>query len=116
MKRQRWMFWAAMLAVSACGGNVDQSEDEAGGAAGTSSTAADGEAEEDLNTRQLGPCERGFDPLEEPERECAFLGDDGLCYDTLNEACNCVCPNSACAFGYVGNSDTPEVWCRGTSA
>ena len=66
MKRQRWMFWAAMLAVSACGGNVDQSEDEAGGAAGTSNIAADGEAEEDVKISGNSP-------------EAQASGDDILC-------------------------------------
>ena len=115
MKHLSWLLWVALLAGAACGGNVDQREEESAGAAGSSSTAAATEEAEDPNTRRLGQCEPGFDPLDEPGKECLFLGDDGLCYKEVDDACDCVCPrnsNSTCFSGYLGSSDTQEVWCQ----
>ena len=115
MKHRLWLFWIAMLAGAACGGNVDHGEEEPVGAAGSSNTAGAGDGTEDPNSRQLEPCEPGFDPSEEPNQECPFLGDDGLCYETRDDACDCVCPHDApsvCIHSPIGNGATMEVWCQ----
>jgi hypothetical protein len=52
---------------------------------------------------QLGPCQPGFDSTKEPNRVCNWLA-GGLCYDTLNAACSCICPldhPATCVTSYL---------------
>ena len=108
-----------------CGGNVKESgedtaaQDKATDAETTTSSTdpSSGEttAEATGDTRRLGECVEGFEPQAEPERSCNWLGDDGLCYDTREAACNCVCPrdhDSFCLSGfYDGEGSRTEVYC-----
>lgn len=87
-----------LLAICNCGGKVSGGESDsdaeapspgqqgAGGEPGASSNGALG----------LPPCEPGFDPADDPNRFCAYVGEtDGLCYDTKTAACACECPSTS---------------------
>ena len=109
----------ALSGSTGCGGDVkDSSEDTtkdgktASPSANSSTTEADAGSSD---TQKLGSCKKGFDPLEQPDQPCNWLGDDGLCYDDRQAACNCVCPkdcSSLCLSGfYDGEGSRTDVYC-----
>ena len=104
-----------------CGGDVKESDEDTATDAKTATSSTNSSSNEQAaeadssDTRRLQDCVEGFDPLEEPERPCTWLGDDGLCYDTMDAACDCVCPrdhDSYCISEFPkGEGGRTEVYC-----
>jgi hypothetical protein len=90
---------SSLTLLPACGGRVVQQGNGAGGASpdgGSSTSYNDG-------SHNLGPCVEGTSPY--TAGPCPWLGSDGLCYPTVDAACNCVCPRdhaSTCVSGFPG--------------
>lgn len=113
------VFWfAASLALSACGGQVEQ-----GGGTDDGEGAVSEEEQPDgmeptpprtAGGSKLPECAPGFAPEEQPARDCDWLG-AGLCYATKLEACACVCPRSqkesTCISGFGYPNARERVTC-----
>jgi hypothetical protein len=83
-----WYRHAIVVVAIGCGGRVvDDGRGGGGNAAGGGQTTGSSSG----GTVELPPCEPGFDGDAEPERACAWLDPDGLCYDTKLAACACAC-------------------------
>lgn len=110
--------WLAVTMV-ACGGVVSEPEDRESApstdtASGTSTGTGSG-ADSEFKDVPLGDCETGFDPNSDPTTPCNWLGEDGLCYETRDAACNCICPrnrDSTCSSGFFrGEGQATPVYC-----
>ena len=108
--------WATVLCI-ACGGTVITPTEEDPETNPSVEPSSDAGAAGDAGWHQvpLGACEEGFDPTENPDRLCNWLGEDGRCYDSRPEACNCICPSdrdSVCSSGfYQGEGEATPVAC-----
>ena len=108
--------WAALLCF-ACGGTVVAPTEEQPTTLPSQDSSSDAGAGRDSGFKQvpLGACEEGFDPAQNPDRLCNWLGDDGRCYDSRPEACNCICPrdrDSVCSSEfYQGEGEATPVTC-----
>jgi len=102
MKRLTWLL--AVWGTFACGGRVEvdgPAEPAQAGAAAASSAGAGqmSGASPSLPGHDLDVCVPGFAHADFPERPCGWLILPGICFDTKNAACACVCPtdrNSTC--------------------
>jgi hypothetical protein len=117
-----WAVWALLLG---CGGKYE----EPGSGTGTSdpapssagSSAAEGKAgassgtASPLPSHDLGECKPGFERATNPTRACNWLLDSGMCFDTNDAACACVCPtdhDSVCwSPFYEGAGSATPVHC-----
>ncbi len=110
--------WLALV-VAACGGTVqepdDRDPDTTNEDGSETSSETGSETESDFKDVPLGQCEGGFDRSEDPDKPCNWLGEDGLCYETREAACNCVCPrdrDSTCSSGFFrGEGEATPVYC-----
>ncbi|MEP7049372.1 MAG: hypothetical protein ABJB12_03425 [Pseudomonadota bacterium] len=116
-------FLCALLGgLFACGGRVE--DPKSGGSAGedtapTSSGNNDGAGKSGASgsfpAHELGDCKPGFDRASNPARSCNWLTDSGLCFETNDDACACICPaeeNSVCYSPfYNGDGSATLVHC-----
>jgi hypothetical protein len=106
------------LLVIACGGTVEQPDNSPSSTEPGTGTSTDtgSSTESGFKDVQLGNCESGFDPDSEIDRPCDWLGQDGLCYESKEEACNCICPrdqDSYCSSGFFrGEGEATPVSCE----
>lgn len=118
----------SLCLVAACGGQVE------GESGGDPAEEADDEPTDDPESsnddseepsppdsdepgpgeRQLAECELGFEPYS-ADQPCNWVA-DGLCYETKEEACDCICPrdaDSVCLSGFYDGPDSQtEVICN----
>lgn len=93
-----WVVLGLVPGFVACGGQV--TKDPGGGSAGQSSEAdqLDEEESEDWS-RALGECQGSIEAT--PETPCEWQDEQGRCYETMDRACDCLCPrkgHSQCIF------------------
>ncbi|MEO7033305.1 MAG: hypothetical protein ABI548_05555 [Polyangiaceae bacterium] len=97
---------AVLSGLLACGGRV---EDPTSGSSGdpvpASSSASGGSGKsggstDPLPSHELGACKPGFARADNPGLACNWLTDAGLCFDTNDEACSCICPSSGASVCY----------------
>jgi hypothetical protein len=115
--------WAAVAGLVACGGRY---EDPGSGGAGTStpsqsSTGSDGGNKSEssgttvtLPKQDLGVCVPGFEQAANPGRPCNWLTEAGVCFDTKDAACDCICPStrdSLCFSSFGGPGSATMVYC-----
>ncbi len=96
----RWIVLVCCCGLfAACGGKVVQQ-----GSTGTGGSSTDGGSNNtNYPGHTLGDCHLG--ELPSSATTCPWLGDDGRCYPTVDDACNCVCPRdhaSVCVSGFPG--------------
>jgi len=81
----------------------------ANGGAGKTSSA------DPFPSQKLGVCKPGFDRARNPARACHWLTDSGICFETTESACACICPtdkDSVCAHGFDGGpSSAVPIYC-----
>lgn len=103
--------WMALLVGSGCGGDVVGSGSEVDSPANAAADETDGTSSDYV---QLGPCQKGFDPRVEVNRDCDWLADN-LCYATKEAACACICPTdhpATCISGFFnGTGGKTKVSC-----
>lgn len=91
-----------VLVGAGCGGKVSEPGTGTGGA----SQGKDGGSGSDgVPSRPLGACHPGTPPS--AGLPCPWLS-DGLCYPSLDEACNCACPRdhaSTCLSDFPNGPD-----------
>jgi hypothetical protein len=118
------VIWVAVAGLVACGGRYEDPGSDGSGttAPSQSSTDADGGKNSDssgttvtLPKQDLGVCVPGFYRPAEPSRSCNWLTEAGVCFDTKDAACDCICPttrDSECFSSFDGGpgSATP-VFC-----
>jgi hypothetical protein len=115
--------WVVVAGLVACGGRY---EDPGSGGSGTSapsqsSTGSDGGNKSDssgttvtLPQQDLGACVPGFEHAANPDRPCNWLSEAGVCFDTKDAACNCICPStrdSLCVSSFGGPGSATMVYC-----
>jgi len=113
---------ALLSAVVACGGRVERPT--SGGSGGgetapasssTKNTAGKSGASDPFPSHELGSCKPGFDLATNPGRPCNWLTDSGMCFDTNDDACACICPldqDSVCYSPfYEGEGSATPVSC-----
>ena len=111
---------ALLSGLLACGGRVE--DPKSGGAGGgdsapVSSSAGGAKSPPDtLPSHALGDCKPGFERASNPTRACNWLTDGGLCFDTNDDACSCICPpdkDSVCYSPfYNGTGSATPVNCE----
>jgi len=132
MKRLRTGVLAlGLLGLAACGGRAVE---EPGSDSGSSAGAGSGDSKPNqplsqaggagkpgvtpsLPSHNLGTCKPGFSRAEQPDRNCNWLTESGLCFDKLSGACDCICPrtgDSVCftAFDGGGTNAATLVYCE----
>ena len=79
-----------------------------GGTGGNGGTSTDGGSNStNYPSHALGACHPG--PYPADATTCPWLGDDGRCYQTVDAACNCVCPHdhaSVCVSDFPGGPES----------
>jgi hypothetical protein len=120
--RLRTLAWLALV-VTACGGTVLDPEDgetapssQTGSGSGSETGSQTGsETAPDFKDVPLGECIEGFSRHVDATTPCNWLGEDGLCYETKEAACNCICPrdrDSTCSSGFFrGEGEATPVNC-----
>jgi hypothetical protein len=106
---------AVLVGLSACGGRVEDPKPDGSGAGAAAPASSSGEgsgSSAPLPSHPLGDCKPGFNRASNPGRSCNWLTDAGLCFDTNNDACACICPpdkDSVCVSPFYGGdgSATP---------
>jgi hypothetical protein len=103
-------------ALAACGGRYEGpgSGGSGTGAATESSTGSGGSKGSDssgttitLPKHDLGTCTPGFERASNPNRSCNWLTEAGVCFDTKDAACACICPRNADSVCFSGFDDGP---------
>jgi hypothetical protein len=126
----RFLLWAAMLGLTACGGKyIEPGSDGSGesgsasdptisataGSSGGSGAAKGGSyANPALPQHDLGVCSPGFDHAANPTQACPWLTEAGQCFATNDDACACACPtdhDSVCFSSFDGPGATTLVHC-----
>jgi hypothetical protein len=91
----------ALAGLVACGGRYVEpgpSGSGTGEPAGSETTTDDGKGSDSSGTtvtlpqHDLGVCTPGFERAADPSRSCNWLTEAGVCFDTKDAACNCICP------------------------
>jgi hypothetical protein len=100
---------------SGCGGQAERTIDDSGGEQGSGEQGSgDPGGDAPQGDIALGPCTKGFERFANLDKKCNWLG-EGLCYDTKEAACACICPpvtNSVCISGfYDGEGSATPVYC-----
>lgn len=107
---------AALVALVACGGRY---EEPGSGGSGTSAPTGTSVGSDDskgsdssgttasLPQQDLGTCVPGFERASNPSRSCNWLTDAGVCFDTKDAACACICPRNADSVCFSGFDDGP---------
>jgi hypothetical protein len=108
---RRLALCAAIAGVVACGGRYEESGFDGGrtddpsssiaaaGSGGSSGRAGASYGDPTLPSHDLGACAPGFARTSNPSRPCNWLTDMGICFDSNDDACACICPkirNSVC--------------------
>ncbi|HEX3854008.1 MAG TPA: hypothetical protein VHW01_23755 [Polyangiaceae bacterium] len=105
-----------MSALVACGGRYESpGSGGAGTVAPTGSRAGsdDGKGSDSSGTtttlpqHDLGTCTPGFERVSNPSRSCNWLTEAGVCFDTKDAACACICPSNADSVCFSGFDDGP---------
>jgi hypothetical protein len=105
----RWWLSSLLICAAGCGGRTEDSDERSGGGGSSSensSAVSDASAWE--ANLPLGDCQPGFEPSAAYGRPCNWLG-EGLCYDTKEDACNCICPRepgTQCISGFYDGEDS----------
>ena len=111
MGSDKWWVAVALASVIACGGRTNEDSSE-------ESTTPGGTADAGVfgPSTPLGACDAtGFPRDEADGRPCNWLAEQ-VCYDTLDDACNCSCPRDRgdvmCVSGlYCGDGGETLVTC-----
>lgn len=116
-----------ILGLAACGGRVlDQqgTDGESGGTAGApaaslvagaSGGAGRAGSSKPLPTHPLSPCVPGFDRARNPERACNWADAKGACFEEMDDACACICPDSTdsiCWSSFPDPGQAVPVYCE----
>jgi hypothetical protein len=114
---KRLVLWVALTGLVACGGRY---EEPGSGGSGTSAPAgsgagSDGSMSSDsssgttvtLPQQDLGVCVPGFERAAEPGRSCNWLTEAGVCFDTKDAACACICPSTQDSVCFSNFDDGP---------
>ena len=109
-----WVWGVLALCLGGCGGEVERAPSKPSSKVGApSSEPLDGGAALDPQ-ETLGDCEGGFDPSEEPDRDCNWVAED-ICYEDKLAACACACPMgtavSTCTSGFPYPDGEVDVYC-----
>lgn len=100
--------------LAGCGGRVEgpPSGGSGGGetapvSSGSKNTAGNSAASDPFPQQALGSCKPGFDHASNPDRSCNWLTDSGMCFDTKDDACACICPagNDSVCYSPFSNGD-----------
>ena len=113
---------ALLSALFACGGRVEEpksggsgGEDTAPASSASSDGAGNSGSDGSFPAHDLGDCKPGFDRAKSPARSCNWLTESGLCFETKDDACACICPavaNSVCYSSfYDGDGSATLVHC-----
>ena len=107
----------ALTGLVACGGRYE--DPGSGGSSGTGVPASSGAASDDNNgsdssgstvalpKHDLGKCTPGFERATNPSRSCNWLTEAGVCFDTKDAACSCICPSNADSLCFSGFDNGP---------
>ena len=102
-------------ALTACAGHVEHRGGTDTGSLGSAGSGGSGSGSNDLPQHALGVCSPGFSQSAFPNRSCNWLSDKGICFDTEDQACNCICPTqgaSVCSnAGYGGPGTASPIYC-----
>jgi hypothetical protein len=110
------VLWVAVAVLVACGGRY---EEPGSGGSGTSTPSgsgadSDGGKKSDssgttvtLPQQDLGVCVPGFERAADPGRSCNWLTEAGVCFDTKDAACNCICPSTQDSLCFSNFDDGP---------
>jgi hypothetical protein len=98
---KRLVLWVGVTGLVACGGRYEEPGSGTSAPAG-SSTSSDGSQKSDsssgttvtLPQQDLGVCTPGFERAADPARSCNWLTEAGVCFDTKDDACACICPRA----------------------
>ena len=108
---------ALAVLLGACSGRVETVGSDAGAGAGETAnpTASDSGKEDGLPRQALGPCSPGFLRTAFPGRACNWLSESGQCFDSTDQACNCICPpqgKSICSHtGDASDGNASPIYC-----
>jgi hypothetical protein len=108
--------WVLLASAIGCGGRVDIDSSEhyeTGGSggrrdSGTSTSGGTNGGKSGGGSEPLAPCTEGFVPGTPGRGTCDWLGSNGLCYSTREQACACLCPrtrDSVCSSGFASGPD-----------
>ena len=117
---KRLILAVPLLLLGACGGRaIETGPDGSGGSDVVDASAGSAGGGDRPSTptgslpkRDLGACDPGFSRAMFPSRQCNWLSEDGICFDTKDLACNCVCPSdhdSVCLSGFYGGPGSATV-------
>lgn len=108
---------AGVIALVACGGRY---EEPGSGGSGTSTPAGSSAGSDSgqksdsssgttvtLPQQDLGVCTPGFERATEPGRSCNWLTEAGVCFDTKDGACDCICPRTQDSLCWSDFDDGP---------
>ncbi|MEO8901040.1 MAG: hypothetical protein ABI488_05175 [Polyangiaceae bacterium] len=96
---------AVLSGLLACGGRVEDPQSGSSGDPAPASSSASGGGNSGgspggFPSHELGDCKPGFARANSPALACNWLTDSGLCFDTNDEACSCICPRSGASVCY----------------
>jgi len=107
------VLWVVVSGLAACGGRY---EEPGSGGSGTSAPSTDSEGGKKsdssgttvtLPQQDLGVCVPGFERVTDPGRSCNWLTEVGVCFDTKDAACDCICPSSHDSVCFSNFDDGP---------
>ncbi|MEO6602669.1 MAG: hypothetical protein ABIQ16_22485 [Polyangiaceae bacterium] len=116
MKHMHLIWFLTIATLAACGGRAVEEPSSGGSgpsAPATSEPALGGGAgrpsspSSPLPTHDLGDCAPGFSRVDNPNRPCNWLVEDGSCFDEKEAACACICPTSGSSVCFSGFDDGP---------
>jgi len=95
-----------IVGIAACGGRAEEpgpdvSEVSTPAPSGASAGASAGPGSA-LPMHDLGTCLPGFEHDKQPQRACNWVDIEGLCFDTQNAACACICPRDRDSLCWTG--------------
>jgi hypothetical protein len=111
------VLWVALTALVACGGRYE--DPGSGGGSGTGAPTGSGAASDNGNgsdssgstvtlpKHDLGTCTPGFERATNLSRSCNWLTEAGVCFDTKDAACSCICPTNADSLCFSGFDNGP---------
>jgi hypothetical protein len=127
MKQLQHGVWLlGLLGLVACGGRaIDDSgtggsEPSEPGPANTPNGSAgkpgSSSSSGSLPSHELGECKPGFSHAEQPARACHWLTEAGVCFDDIDDACSCICPNNRASVCFSpfdnGPNSATRVYCE----
>jgi hypothetical protein len=110
------VLWVAVTWLVACGGRYEEPGSDGSGTSAPPGSGADSDGGKKsdssgtsvtLPQQDLGACVPGFERAADPGRSCNWLTEAGVCFDTKDAACNCICPTSADSVCFSSFDDGP---------